>query len=382
MKTTAMSIGVAMLILLGAISAQAEKFMVREGDTPSSIARRHGVTVKDVLQAANISDPRKLRTGTWLDFNKQAKKQPVEIKTAPVVYAQTTIVPVLKPAAKVVEITPVTSENVMPEVAQVEKNIPQETVPVSVETPAEENVFIAHEKQQQKEKKVGSRNKFVEASLSVGGWKSLDVNTSGIYGVGEVTGWVGNTDGDQNYGLGVVAEVDKGFGENHARWGSKILAAQPAFWKNFDDKNFLLLKPRIGYRWNDTPLIGKPEKGMTWGGYGEVSRIITPIDLGIIAADGWHFTDDSYAAARIWWERMVSDNWKVKIGVGPVGHWSRDDSSIGISPAVTVKYNDTVTVGVTGDTSKGGPFIGGFITVDYNSDIHHPFKTRNKGERK
>jgi|GEM_PF-5367955 len=243
--------------------------------------------------------------------------------------------------------------------------------PAPVQVPVTETRKVDEPKKEE-----ATNNKFVEASVTLGGWDSLKADSaSGVYGTAEVTGWVGNSAGNQNYGLGLFGEIDKGWGSNGAKWGSEIIALQPGFWKNFDDKNFLLLKPRIGIRFNDTP-TSKRENGLILGGYGEVARILTPRDLGIIAADGWYFEDDSYAALRAWWERKVSQDWKIKGGIGPVGHWSKDDSSYGISPALAAKYNDTVTVGVTADTSKGGTFIGGFVTLDYNSDIHHPFTKR------
>lgn len=374
MKAIAMMMVVMMWVVLGTTLAMASTtYVVKSGDTPSRIARQLHVPVSAVMQQAGISDARKLQVGRRLEFGSKVAEVSVKRTSAsyPAVFVpQKSYRPSNSPTVIVVEV-PSTK-------LVTDKSLYDET---------EYNLALARERQMTAsngsmpvqetattgEEKVES-NKFVEASATLGGWKSS--KTSGIYGVAETTGWVGNSSGDQNIGLGLFGEIDKGKGQNGVKWGSKILAIQPALWKNFDDKNFLLLKPRIGYRWNDTPVSGKPEKGITLGGYAEVARVLTPRDLGIIAGDGWYFQDDSYAAVRVWWERMVSKDWKVKVGVGPVGHWSKDDSSFGISPALVAKYNDTISVGVTADTSKGGPFVGGFVTFDFNSDIHHPFSSK------
>jgi hypothetical protein len=376
MKTTMMMV-VMMMVVLGTTMAMADVYVVRSGDTPSAIAKKMHVPVSAVMQQAGISDARKLRIGKRLEFG-NSKVSEVSVKrTSATSYPQ-----VFVPQNYRSSNAPVVVAMEVPSTKLVtDKSLYDET---------EYNLAVAREKRmtasnaqmpvQETAKSVEANeeasNKFVEASATIGGWQSSKSKTSGLYGVAEATGWMGNGSGDQNIGLGLFGEIDKGKGQNGVKWGSKILAIQPAFWKNFDDKNFLLLKPRIGYKWNDTPVSGKPEKGMTIGGYAEVARVLTPRDLGIIAGDGWYFQDDSYGAVRIWWERMVNKDWKVKAGVGPVGHWSKEDSSFGISPALVAKYNDTISVGVTVDTSKGGPFYGAFVTSDFNSDIHHPFSSK------
>lgn len=366
MKTTMMAMAIMLVALFGATSAMASKYVVRGGDTLSTISKKTGVSVSEIAKANSIKNINRIGRGQVLSIPEKAvaKVLPVKAekqaqKTYPAVavpqnYRVTHSVPVVSPAIAAKK----TQENLA--LAR-EKRMTASLEPMPIREVGKEG-----------ESEEKSPNKFLEASATLGGWRSGSAGTSGIYGVAEATGWIGNKDGDQNYGLGIFGEVDKGKGRNGVKWGSEILAIQPSFWKNIDDKNFLLLKPRIGIRFNDKP-TSKPASGLVLGGYGEVSRVLSPRDLGIIAGDGWYFQDDSYAAVRVWWERMVSQDWKIKAGVGPVGHWSKDESSFGISPALAAKYNDTVTFGVTADTSKGGPFVGGFITLDYNSDIHHPF---------
>jgi hypothetical protein len=146
-----------------------------------------------------------------------------------------------------------------------------------------------------------------------------------------------------------------------------------------NDKVYVLVKPRISYRINQTnQWHDKPNQSVMLGGYGEVTRVFSARDLGIIAADGNYFVHDSYASVRAYWEHMVNSDWKIKVGVGPVAHFSKDESSFGISPALIAKYNDTISVGITADTSKGGPFYGAFVTYEYNSDRHNPLNNIKK----
>lgn len=398
MRTTI--ILVAVLVAMFAVNAQASTYVVKSGDTLGGIARKCNISVSQIAKANGIRNIHRIGRGQVLQIPEKVTAKTQTRKSA---FAKASAIE--KSEAQVVaKRTEVSSKREDFESFEVNSAYNQSRADVS--DPWSEDVIEA-EKEMQKQTEANlkkaaksgmtasaskhsivpdtgkpgeskdevSYHKFFEFDATLGGWKGS--KTKGVYSLVEGIKWWGNENGDQNIGIGGVLQLDKGWGENSASWGFVAPGIEAGFWKNLNDKTYILIKPRISYRFNQhTPWNDKPNQGIMLGGYGEVSHVFSARDLGIIAADGNYFVHDSYASVRAYWERLVSKEWKAKVGVGPVGHFSKDESTFGISPALIAKYRDTVSVGVTVDTSKGGPFYGAFVTYEFNSDRHNPLNLK------
>jgi LysM repeat protein len=398
MKTTIIIL-VAVLVAI-AVNAQASTYVVKSGDTLGGIARKCNVTVSEITKVNKIRNINRIAAGQVLQIPEKATAKTTQVKKfATFAKASVTEKSEVKVVAKRTEAQENlenfevkssanssladSSEPWNEDIIEAEKEIQNKQAEANLKKAAKLGMTASASRQSiipetgkpGESKDEVSYHKFFEFDATLGGWTTS--KTKGVYSLVEGIQWFGNQDGDQNLGIGGVLQLDKGWGENSASWGFVAPGIELGYWKNLNDKMYVLVKPRISYRFNQhTPWNDKPNQGIMLGGYGEVTRIFTAKDLGIIAADGNYFQNDSYASVRVYWEHMVNKNWKVKAGVGPVGHFSKDESTFGISPALIAKYNDTISVGVTADTSKGGPFYGAFVTYEFNSDRHDPLNIK------
>ncbi len=399
-----------LVAMFAAVSAQASTYVVKRGETLGAIACKNHVTVSQIAKANGIRNINRISVGQVLQIPERVAAKTQIRKSATFAKASATEKLETKVAAKeeVTDSSASTEKSETTAVAKKEEVVEtsndqsradssapwnEDVVAVEKELQAkqsEENLKIASKKKMSASRqyvpvpdtgKTEARtseegtHSFAELSATIGGWKAS--KTKGVYSLFEGIKWFGNENGDQNIGIGGVLQLDKGWGQNSTSWGFVAPGIELGYWKNLNDKVYVLVKPRISYRINQTnQWHDKPNQGIMLGGYGEVTRVFSARDLGIIAADGNYFVHDSYASVRAYWEHMVSNDWKIKVGVGPVAHFSKDESSFGISPALIAKYNDTISVGITADTSKGGPFYGAFVTYEYNSDRHNPLNIK------
>lgn len=378
MKKLIMALVVSFVASFG-LNVEAATYVVKSGDTPSGVSKKLNIKTVEVMKIAGITDARKLRVGTRIDTDKLtsvSKSEKSNVAVARKVTASSEFAVSNLSSSATMKAAPASSENFAASSTVVATDVADKTEQ-NLQKAQEKGMLASADKSLIPETgktapvdESGS-HKFIEASVTAGGW--FAPKTSGVYGLLEGIQWFGNANGDRNLGIGAVLQLDKGWGESGTSWGFVAPGIEGGYWKNLDDKHYVLVKPRISWRinqknqWHD-----KPDSGVMVGGYAEVSRVFTPRDLGIIAADGNYFKNDSYAAIRAYWEHVVSNDWKVKAGVGPAMHWQKDQSSMGISPALIAKYRDSISVGITADTSKGGTFYGGFVTYEFNSDRHDP----------
>ena len=68
----------------GLIASERVTHKVRRGESLSVIARRYKVTVKELQNWNNISDPRKLRAGTTLTLFQSPAPAPVTVRSGPI----------------------------------------------------------------------------------------------------------------------------------------------------------------------------------------------------------------------------------------------------------------------------------------------------------
>lgn len=389
---------VVLAVALFGLNCEAATWKVKRGDTLGSISKKTGVSVKEIAAANNLKNRNLIRAGQCLTIpEKQAAK------ATPVVKSQTIVVREAAAPQPKVQVTNLRSDaTVVATAAQSEnytlsgtraKNATEKETDAMLENMTTGNLAKAREQNataalaeapvpiesSARTSKEEGVHKFFEFDATVGGWLS-NKSTRGGYAFAEGMPWFGvDKSGNTNLGVGATLAVDHGTGKNGAKWGYINPGLELGWWQNFDDEFFFLLKPRVGYRWNEKNNFNdKPQSGPTVGVYSDISRVFTPRDLGIIALDATYFKNDSQGALRVYWEHMINNDWKVKTGAGASGHFQKDDKLIGFSPVVSFKFRDTISVGVIGDFSSKVTTVGMNIMYEFNSDRHDPLRLQKK----
>lgn len=436
MKTTMMVL-VAVLVSILGFNCEAATWKIKRGDTLSKISSKTGVSVKEIAAANSIKtkDYGKLRIGRVLTIPEKVSASAATVNAQKTEKAQlgdaskTAVVireeaPPPKEAEKKadVEVGNLTSgATILASVASSngftlgptngrgelrEKDAAERETEATLQrlagTPlvAPDPVEAYNKKQEQTllgkmglSGKKNGINRFVELDATLGGWRAMSVNDSrikdnpyGLYAQLEIEPWFGFEEPlfgglEENYGLGVIAKGDYGWQGDNIHWGDVIFGIQPGYWKNFDDRNFLLFKLRFAYRTNEKNNFGdKPQKGFTEGAYIEYNRLMSPLDMLTVSFDGWYFPNDSYASLPIRWEHQLASamDWKINAGAALTGHWQKDSTAIGGGPVFGFKYKDTIAVGGSVEVNKDGVYAGAFFTYMFNSDRHNPLSLRNR----
>lgn len=419
MKTTMMLLLVVMLVVCFGFNAEAATWTVKRGNTLNSIAKQTGISVKEIARINKLKNIHRIRIGQVLTIPEKASAKAAPVQTEKVAKAEI-IRPVVDnqvqqsvitqevrvqtlTSTATLQATSASSENYtlqpVKKVAVREQSSTEQETQALLKKLADQSQETTANLEKAREQKLTASteepynvpfmgttrtdkeaglHKFFEFDATIGGWAS-DKSTRGVYGFLEGLQWFGNESGDANYGVGATLALDKGWGENGAKWGFFAPGLELGYWKNIDDNIFFLIKPRVGYRINeDNPWNDKPKSGLTAGVYTDLSKVFTPRDLGIIAFDATYYENDSHGALRAYWEHMLNNDWKVKVGAGPSGHFQKDEKFYGVSPVLSVKYKDTISVGVVGDFNRVANTVGLNIMYEFNSDRHNGLALQKK----
>lgn len=218
----------------------------------------------------------------------------------------------------------------------------------------------------------GWPNVWIETGASGWLWKSSK-GTTGYGAMLELPVWFADKSNAQNFGIGPIVAYSHGKTDTDFKFGATDVGLEGTYWKYIrigGQKGSFLAKARGVHRWYKE---SDKSNGFVPGAYLELARVFSPRDLWSWYFDGWFVKDDTFAASRIQWERIISTtdpNWRMVFApVGVVYHGLKDDSSVGFSPTLGVKYtfspDTSLTVGVNAEFfSTGAPFIGGSISVN------------------
>lgn len=397
MKKTALFLLVAVLMTAG-ISQAATSHEVKPGETLAVIAEFYygdPAYAFALAEANTVPDPQHLRAGQWLKVPtlteivraRAAKPQTV----AQTSFSQTLTGPAqaapLCNETKVAEApAPAPQYRVTGEVRQFSGElmksdnyqvgptpaVPQPSLEIPAQTQETQVAVVAAPvlpppaKAAAPPKKSDEKNdNFVELNASAGYWQNVKHDTEGFWAESELLYWLGL--GEKNLGLGPMVKYDQGHSKVNpdVDWGYTAPGVELGGWLTLSDTDYLLVKPRLTYRMHKS---GSDKKdGWMPGYYLEYTHVLGGRDSVLLASGGWFFENDNYLDARLYWDHKYSRNVELKAGIGPVFHWGNDWDYTSASPTLSLKWRDTLTLGVTAEFSEEGPAYGAFLMYEFNT---------------
>ena len=222
---------------------------------------------------------------------------------------------------------------------------------------------------------------FNEVGLTAGGYKNSD-DLRGGYFLCEANHWREWKNAGRNISLlGAFVMYEPGE-VNDYKWRKIKLMYQPAWYEIMDDHEtvHILLKPRIGISINRGT---EEENNLSYGIYSEMDRIFNPLNrVGIILDSLFEARKagkDGYVNPRVFYERGWANGNTAMLSVGPIWHVSPDDTTTGITPALSLRIplnNDlAVQVALTADITDENKTYGGYLSITWN-DITHIFQKK------
>jgi hypothetical protein len=223
---------------------------------------------------------------------------------------------------------------------------------------------------------------FNEVSLTTGGYKNSN-DLKGAYYIVEMNHWREWENAGRNISfLGAFIMHEPGNVGDYD-WKKWKIMYQPGLYEILDEHEtiHLLLKPRIGVSINRGT---EKEENFAYGIYSEADKVFNPLNrVGFILDSLFEDRDigrDGYINPRIFYERGWVSGTTLMASVGPIWHISPDDTTTGITPALSLRVplnsDLAVQAALTADLSSEAKTYGAFITISWN-DIMHVFQ---KGE--
>lgn len=204
---------------------------------------------------------------------------------------------------------------------------------------------------------------FDEYTLYAGGWYAMNAHSKGLWTLGEWTHWWAGKEEPQNFGLGITAKADKGWGQNGSHWGYFAPGLNLDYYNAFTDEDDVLAKFRPMYR------FGENKSGFMPGGYLQYSHTLGRKDKIIASADGQYFRNDSYLGLALMWEHRFNRNLKVRGGPFAGINFMQNETVVGIGPEIVFDLYDRFEIGLSANFAKRGPFLGAFVGYKVNTDL-------------
>jgi len=210
---------------------------------------------------------------------------------------------------------------------------------------------------------------FHEVSAYAGAYKSLGADSKGLWIMGEWVSWHTDRMSSSNYGIGLTAKADRGWGENGSRWGSFAVGPNLDYWTELAPNQYFLAKARPLYRWNENGGY-KSSNGFMPGAYLEYSNAFARNDTFIAALEGQYFRNDSFLGLNLMIEHRVNKDVKIKYGMsGSIQGGGLNENVLGFGPTLSVKLYNRFVFGTSLNFIKGGPTLGLFAGYEINTDL-------------
>jgi len=222
---------------------------------------------------------------------------------------------------------------------------------------------------------------FNEIGLTAGGYKNEN-DLRGGYFIAEMNHWNEIKDAGRNVSfLGAFIMYEPGSVGDYG-WRKMKVLYQPGLYEIIGDHEtvHLLLKPRIGVSVNRGT---EEENNFAYGVYSEADKVFNPLNrVGLILDSLFESRDagkDGYINPRLFYERGWANGNTVMASVGPIWHKTPDDTTTGITPALSLRIplnsDLALQVALTADISSKTKTYGGYISVTWN-DIMHVFQKK------
>jgi len=206
---------------------------------------------------------------------------------------------------------------------------------------------------------------FHEISAYAGYYQS-NVGTQGFWGMAEYIRWNTQRRKAENFGFGVTAKADYGWGENAGvHWGSASIGPNVDYWREVGLNNYFLLKLRPLWRFNESP---KPD-GFSPGGYLEFDHVLNGRNMLIGTFDATYFKDDSYFNLNFSLEHRFGRNVKVRAGLGLTWQGPLEDMAMGIGPTLSIKFYNRLTIGASLNFFQALTTWGVWAGYEINTDM-------------
>jgi hypothetical protein len=207
---------------------------------------------------------------------------------------------------------------------------------------------------------------FHEVTAYAGAYYSLNAQSKGFWAMAEYTKWFTDRTNPHNYGLGVTAKGDYGWGKDSGvHWGSFSIGPNLDYWTELADNQYLLAKVRPLYRFNE----GTKANGFMPGGYLEYSNAFSRKNTFIASLDGQYFKNDSYLGLNLMVEHKLNKDIKIKAGLGLTLQALENETLLGLGPNLSVKFYDRFVLGASVNFIKGGPTFGLYAGYELNTDL-------------
>ena len=203
---------------------------------------------------------------------------------------------------------------------------------------------------------------FHELSAYAGYYHGFDSGTNGVWTMAEYIRWYTHRREIENFGFGVTAKTDYGWGKNEGvRWGSVSVGPNLDYYRELALDQYLLLKLRPLYRFG----LNGSRSGFAPGGYLEYDIVLGKKDTFIATFDATYFKDDSYFGINLMFEHRLNKDIKLKAGLG-LTLW--DLSEVGFGPVAAIKLYDRFVLSASLNVLNGGTF-GCFVGYELNTDL-------------